>query len=457
MIEIIFSLIVLIVAGYLIAKNYDAKMVLFSAGLVLMFVAVGLGHPLLNVDASSGNIWLDPFKKITNIFTSQLGNVGLTIMVLFGFSSYMSHIGANDIAVHLMTRPLKGIKSPYVLVPVMFLLGNLLSLVVPSAASLAVLLMATLYPVMRSTGMTALTAGAVIATTATIMPTPLGADNVLAAEKLLGNKNLVVDYVLNYHARVSLPVLALMAVLHYFWQKYMDKRQGVSAITNIDDNQLKIRTDLPPSFYGIFPILPLILVLFFGLAFKGLKIGLVEITFMCLVVALIVELIRTGKVKETSKELSIFFTGMGTGLAQVVSLIVAASMLVEGLKAIGVINALTNAVKDVHGVGSILMLIFSGSAALIGFISGSGLAVFYSFINIIPEITESVHVNSISVALPMQLTSNLIRSVSPVAAVIIIVASVTNNNPLEIVKRTSVPIIGGILGCLLLSSIMFGV
>ncbi len=456
MIEIILSVVILVGAGYLIAKNYDAKMVLFTAGLLLMFFAIGLGHPLLNETMSSGIAWLDPFKKITSIFTEQLKNAGLTIMVLFGFSSYMSHIGANDVAVHLMTTPLRKIKSPYILVPVIFLLGNLLSLVVPSAAGLAILLMATLYPVMRSTGMTALTAGAVIATTATIMPTPLGADNLTAAEKLLGNKNLVVDYVLNYHAKVSLPILLLMAVLHYFWQKYMDKRQHVSAITNVNDNQLKIRTDLPPRFYGIFPVLPLILVLFFGLAFKGLKIGLIEITFICLIIALIVDLLRTGNIKETSKELSIFFTGMGTGLAQVVSLIVAASMLVEGLKSIGVIDELINAVKDVQGVGSILMLIFSGGAALIGFISGSGLAVFYSFINIIPEITHSVNVNSISVALPMQLTSNLIRAVSPVAAVIIVVASVTNSNPIDIVKRTSVPIIGGIIGCLLLSNFLFG-
>lgn len=455
MYEIITSVALLIFTGYLIAKNYDAKVILFFAGLVLMFASVGFGHPILPEAQSTGNEWLDPFKKITQIFTSQLGNVGLTIMVLFGFSSYMSHIGANDVTVHLMTKPLKNIKSPYILVPIIFLLGNLLSLVVPSASSLAVLLMATLYPVMKSTGMSSLTAGAVIATTATIMPTPLGADNVLAAERLLGDKNLVLQYVMDFHAPVSIPVLLLMAAAHYFWQKWMDKRQAASGVADVDNEQLNIRTDLPPVYYGLFPILPLILVLIFGIGFKSIKLGLIEITFICMLVAIVVELCRKGKMKETTKEFSIFFNGMGTGLAQVVSLIVAASMLVEGLKSIGVINSLVDGVKDVDGVGSILMLLFSGAAALIGFISGSGLAVFYSFINIIPEITEKVGVNSISVALPMQLTANLIRSVSPVAAVVIIVASVTKNNPLEIVKRTSVPIFTGIIGCLVLSYILY--
>lgn len=452
MLEIIVSTLTLVICGYLIAKNYDAKIVLFGAGLLLMFAAVGLGHPLLPAAQSSGLSWLDPFVQIKQIFISQMGNVGLTIMVLFGFSSYMSHIGANDVTVMLLTRPLSGIRSPYLLVPVIFLLGNLLSLVVPSAASLAVLLMATLYPVLKASNMSSLTAGAVIATTATIMPSPLGADNVLAAQKL---GIPLVEYIVSYHAPISLPTLALMAVVHYFWQKAMDKRQQARGGLEEKEESLAVPTGLPPAYYGLFPVLPLVLVLLFGICFTHISLGLVEITFVCLLLTIGVELLRKGNIKETSKEFAIFFTGMGTGLAQVVSLIVAASMLVEGLKAIGIIDTLVESVKHIDGVGSILMFFFSGTAALIGFISGSGLAVFYSFINIIPEITEKVGVNSVAVALPMQLTANLIRSMSPVAAVIIVIASITGSNPIEIIKRTSVPIISGIICCMTLSYLLF--
>lgn len=452
MLEIIVSTLILVICGYLIAKNYDAKIVLFGAGLLLMFAAVGLGHLLLPAAQSSGLSWLDPFVQIKQIFISQMGNVGLTIMVLFGFSSYMSHIGANDVTVMLLTRPLSRIRSPYLLVPVIFLLGNLLSLVVPSAASLAVLLMATLYPLLKASNMSSLTAGAVIATTATIMPSPLGADNVLAAQKL---GIPLVEYIVSYHAPISLPTLALMAVVHYFWQKAMDKRQQARGGLEEKEESLAVPTGLPPAYYGLFPVLPLVLVLLLGICFTHISLGLVEITFVCLLLTIGVELLRKGNIKETSKEFAIFFTGMGTGLAQVVSLIVAASMLVEGLKAIGIIDTLVESVKHIDGVGSILMFFFSGTAALIGFISGSGLAVFYSFINIIPEITEKVGVNSVAVALPMQLTANLIRSMSPVAAVIIVIASITGSNPIEIIKRTSVPIISGIICCMTLSYLLF--
>ena len=59
------------------------------------------------------------------------------------------------------------------------------------------------------------------------------------------------------------------------------------------------------------------------------------------------------------------------------------------------------------------------------------------------------------VALPMQCTSNLIRSISPVAAVIIIVAASVRANPLEVVKRTSVPILAGFIAVMVMSFVRY--
>lgn len=203
------------------------------------------------------------------------------------------------------------------------------------------------------------------------------------------------------------------------------------------------------------PILPLVLVLVFGLLITSVKLGLVEITFICMALALVIEIIRKGSFKETSKQLSIFFTGMGTGLAQVVSLIVAAGMLVEGLKSMGIIDMLIESVRHIESAGVILMLSFAGVEGLITFISGSGLAVFYSVINIIPDISEKLGISGVMISLPMQLIANLVRSISPVAAVIIVVASIIKVNPIQIVKRTSVPVLVGVVSCLILSFIMF--
>ena len=49
----------------------------------------------------------------------------------------------------------------------------------------------------------------------------------------------------------------------------------------------------------------------------------------------------------------------------------------------------------------------------------------------------------------------MIRSVSPVAAVMIIVAAVVKANPLVIVKRTSVPILAGYVSVMLISFLRY--
>lgn len=451
MLEIIIALLVVLGVGYLIYKKYNATIALAVGGIVLLFAAVILGHPILSPEETTGIVWLDPFKKIEISFLKNLGNIGLTIMTLFGFSSYMNLIGANEVTVDIMTKPLGKIKSKYVIVPVIFLLGNLLSLVVPSASSLAVLLMATLYPVLTKVGVTPLTAGAVIATTATIMPTPLGADNVLAAETFGMN---IMDYVIA-HAKVSIPSLIIMAVAHYFWQKHLDKKQSLSNEVKIDESKLaKLNDNLPPKYYAILPILPLILVLFFNIFMKEVQIGLVSIAFISLIVAVILELIRKKDFVKVSNDINEFFKGMGSGLAMVVSLLVAASLLVDGLKALGVVDMITNSVQNLHGAGTILMLAFSGVTFLIGLISGGGLSVFYASVEMIPELAAAVGVSGPMIALPMQMVANLVRSISPVAACIIVVCSITGTNPMQIVKRTSVPILVGVAATLILSVIL---
>ncbi|CAI2129315.1 Putative cryptic C4-dicarboxylate transporter DcuD [Serratia fonticola] len=452
-VALLISLAVLVVAGYAIAKNYDTKLVLFSAGIILMLAAATLGLPILSAGTGTGTVWLDPLKQIELDFIKQFSRAGIIIMVLFGFSAYMSHIGANDVAVKIMSKPIAKIRSPYILVPIVFWIGSLLSLIIPSAASLAVILMATLYPILRVANMSSLSAAGVIATTATIVPTPLGGDNVVAA-KILGFEH-VVDYVTLHHAVISLPVLAIIGIAHYFWQKYMDKRQGAAAFTDVDESKLATNSQLPPAYYALFPLIPLLLIVIFGLFFRQIKIGLVEITLFSFALAFIVELIRKGDLREQMKNSSLFFTGMGQGFSQVVVLIVAASTLVAGLTAIGAIGTVASLVKEVNNAGIGLMFIFSGLTALITLISGSGNAVFYSFIELIPSIATQAHVDPVMIALPMQLTSNLIRAMSPVSAVVIIVASVVKVSPIEVVKRTSVPLLIGFIATLIFTLIRY--
>ena len=105
MIDSILAVIVLIIAGWAIAKNYDAKVVLFIAALVL-HSGLLLGHNVLGAKATTGLSWVDPFKVIKDQFVRQYSNAGLIILKLFGFAAYMSHIGAYDMVIKVLTKPL---------------------------------------------------------------------------------------------------------------------------------------------------------------------------------------------------------------------------------------------------------------------------------------------------------------------------------------------------------------
>lgn len=456
------------IVGFMLVKKMDIKISLFLIGIVLMYIALLMGKDISFADfVSSGVTWLDPFKVVGDQFVSTLTSAGFIILILGGYTGYMSHIGANEVTVSVLAKPIAHIKSPYILVPITFLLGNLLSLVIPSASNLAIILMATLYPVLRQAGMSLLSAAAVIATTATIMPTPLGSDNVAIAAELAKTDMFsgltASDYVFRYHVLVSIPTLLVMALAHYFWQKFMDKRAG-SDLTDGDVDLAEVKAAeggaLYRTVYAILPLLPIImlLIVFAITSTTGAKINLsVELaSILSFVIAIICELIRTRKGKETLAGTESFFKGMG-GAMPIVALLVAASVFVVGLKSIGLITELQNAMTGLSGsgMGFVLPLILVGLTALIVLLSGSGTALFFAMVPLMVPLAAAAGINVLAMSIPMGLAGNLLRAVSPVSAVVMIVAGSIKKSPIDIVRRTSVPMIAGVIVMFILSMAIF--
>ena len=292
---------------------------------------------------------------------------------------------------------------------------------------------------------------AVIACTATIMPTPLGADNVIAAETLGYN---LIEYVA-YNARVAIPALLIMGVAHFFWQAWCDKHEGKDAYIGLDQANLQEQEAVNvPKFYAIFPVLPLVLILGVGIAamfIEGLTMDIFVLTFISFFAALITETIRHKSFKAVQESAGEMFKGMGQGFSQVVILVVGGSLFTTGIQKLGLIDALTSSVEGSSGAGLMVALIFAAATCLFGILSGGGLAMFYAVIALIPGIAAAAGVDGILISLPMQLIANLARGISPVAAVIMIVAATVGVAPTKILKRTSIPSIVGIIAVFVLS------
>lgn len=461
------ALMSVIVVIVMLIKKMDIKITMFAMGVVLMYIAIFMGNTIGGEGfKSSGLTILDPLLVIINEFKSSLNSAGFIIMILGGYTAYMSAIGANEVTVHTLTKPIKKIKSVYILVPVVFLIGNLLSLVIPSASNLAIILLATLYPVLREAGMTPLTTAAVIATTATVMPTPLGGDNVAIATELAKYPEFagltVSNYVLKYQSIVSVPTLIFMAAVHFFWQKHLDKRNA-----NHIENEVEIETAkeikggmLFRTVYAILPVFPILLLIAIYLfdTFTGVTVNVsVELAaVVSFIIAIFCEAIRKKSTAEALNKTESFFKGMGSSMP-IVALLVAATVYVSGLKSIGLISSLQTTMLEIQGsgLGFILPLILVGLTILIVLLSGSGTALFYALVPLMMPLATAAGISALAVTIPMALAGNIIRAASPVAAVVMIVAGTVKVSPLDIVKRTSLPMISGVIFMFILSMILF--
>ena len=77
--------------------------------------------------------------------------------------------------------------------------------------------------------------------------------------------------------------------------------------------------------------------------------------------------------------------------------------------------------------------------------TGSGNAPFYAFVEMIPKLAHSSGINPAYLSIPMLQASNLGRTISPVSGVVVAVAGMAKISPFEVVKRTSVPVLVGLI------------
>lgn len=136
MFGIIISVIVLFTMGYLILKNYKPQVVLAAAGIFLMLCGVWLGFgALLAPDKSSGYLLVDIYNEIQRMLANRVMGLGLSIMAVGGYARYMERIGASRAMVSLLSRPLKHIRSPYIVLAATYIIGQIMAQFITSASS----------------------------------------------------------------------------------------------------------------------------------------------------------------------------------------------------------------------------------------------------------------------------------------------------------------------------------
>nr|WP_277422690.1 C4-dicarboxylate transporter DcuC [Photobacterium sanguinicancri] len=363
----------------------------------------------------------------------------------------MHEIGASESLVRVLTRPLARIKHmPYFFMAMCFIIGEFLSIFITSASGLGVLLMVTLYPLMRSVGLSRLSACAPIATAVAVEMGP-GQGNVNFAAEIIGID--VVDYVVQYQLVVAAAALITIAVLHVVIQKYYDVKSGHIASEHrhladqADENHSTEDTQsIAPTIYAILPVIPLVLIFTFSkLMISSIKMDVTTAMFVSIVITLFFEYFRRGNAKKVIDSIQIFFDGMGRQFANVVTFIVAGQTFAQGLKTIGAIDVIVNA-AETAGFGPVLMtIVMVGIIMVSAILMGSGNAAFFSFANLVPDIAAKMGIAPVVMLLPMQFVAGMSRNISPIAPNMVAIAGVAEVSPFELAKRTAVPMLGGII------------
>lgn len=494
-IGMIASLLVCFWVARMIFKKYKAQTVLLLGGTALFTTVIVvnwlwgepatiIGNPFfppdhaMNTVRTLHNPLLDIFASMERLFSNRVAGLGMLIMAVMGFVKYMDAIGANKTLVRIGVKPLRFIKSPYVVLISAFLLGLVMKMAITSAAGLGVLLMATMFPIMMQLGVSRAAATAVIATTGFIDLGPAAGINVaiVQASGILTSDGAadVARYFIYYQLPVAIPTILVAAILHFFVQRWFDKKEGhvpFADKTIIIDNETK-QEDTIPAYYAILPLLPLFLVLTMnemiivevnkvltsiGVSFQFMPrtIGLVAAILISLFITMTIEYIRTWNAKKVMDSIQTFFDGMGVAFATVVTLIVAGEVFAAGLLSTGSIHtALHFATESGMGITPIAVFL-QGLMAVATFLMGSGDAAIFSFMSVGAVIAEHFGVEPIALLMPMQMASSVVRSMSPITAVVVAVSSIAGLSPIEVVKRTAIPMIGALITVTVVNIVLF--
>ena len=433
---------VLGLTAWLLLKNRNAALILIVSGMVMTLAAWLLDAPGVRQDFG-GFILFSLQEWVAGAFSSRLAGSGLMVMLLFGYLEYMKNLKADSAFVYVMLQPLSVLRNyPTLACIVLIPIGTLLSYALPSAAAVGLLLVATLYPVLRSIGMGKLSILSIIVA-CTLLDLGLNSPNTIRAAGLLGLE--VVEYT-RYQLQVVVPILIVITVVYFFFIRWDTRRQAASqpAALKASEEPVFDWNHDAPLYYALLPVLPLLLSVIFSaslpLVHERFYLSLNGALILSFLIAGLLDAVRTRSFKKSLSSMSVFWRGMGNGLTTIVVLIVAADIFAQGLLKMGVIDSMVLLAQSVKigRVGITVML--SALTMFSTVITGSSTATFAAYGPIIPDVAFQFGADPLQLMLSVQLLTGIARALTPISIVMIAVAESVDVPPFKLLRFHVVPV-----------------
>ncbi|MGQ0285616.1 C4-dicarboxylate transporter DcuC [Pasteurellaceae bacterium 22721_9_1] len=403
----------IIVTIYLLIKKYETRTVLIGVGLIMAVVTL---NPMGALDAFA--------KQMTS------GGLIMAICSSMGFAYVMKYTECDTHLVHLLTKPLSGLK--FFLIPIATIITFFINIAIPSAAGCAAAVGATLIPVLKSAGVRPATAGAaILAGTFGSMMSPGSSHSAMISEM----SKLTITEVNLSHAPYTIIAGAIGAVVLTILAIVLKDYGEVHRQAYLNENQnSETKFAKVNPLYALAPLVPLVILVIGGTSLQkvsGLewtKMGVPQAMLIGSIYAILVTRISPAKITNE------FFNGMGNAYANVLGIIVAASVFVAGLKSTGAVDSAIEFLK--HSTEFVRWGATIGPF-LMGLVTGSGDAAAIAFNTAVTPHAVELGYTHVNLGMAAAIAGAIGRTASPIAGVTIVCAGLAMVSPVEMVKRTA--------------------
>ncbi len=400
------ALVVIALTIAALVKRIETRFVLISAGLLLCLLS------------------LNPMAAL-NQFARSMTSSGLiqSICSAMGFAFLVGFTRADLHLVSLLTRPMKALGI--FLIPACALVTSVINAAIPSAAGCAAAVAATLLPLMIRSGITPAGAGAAILAGTYGSSFNPGNPHCVMISGMAGIEPMefIIEHSILYGAAVVFGI-ALVTVAEFFFRDH----KGTGVLEGIDE--MKSGIERVNFLYAAAPLLPLVILLLGNTCVPSLKMGVAHAMLIGAIYTMIVTRADPQKAVES------FFQGAGRGYANVLGIIIAAGVFAAGLREAGVVDVLIDALKN---SGSYARIGGSLGAFVLAVLTGSGDAATFAFNESVTPHAAELGMTISNLGNAALISSQLGRTMSPLAGVVILLSGMCRVTPLDLVKRTAVP------------------
>ncbi len=407
------ALVIVIATLWALVKRIETRLVLLVAGLAMCCLS------------------LNPMAAFQQ-FDKSMTNASLIVSICssLGFAAVVTLTKCDLHLVSLLTKPLN--KVGILLLPCCMIVTGIASLAIGSLSALCAAIGPTLVSLMIRAGFRpAMAAAAVISSTLPNYWSPGSSDNVLVAKIANIPVMDMVTYIAPKVLLLSGLSIVFLTIVCVLFGDYKKGGFGVQAATPGAELQNKL-PELPanPSWLKAFaPLLPVVLLFVISLCFPEIKMSVA--TAMLFGFIYVIVITRESPAALTRK----FFDGMGHGYGSTIGLIIAAGVFAMGLQSCGVVSAFIEYLKTSNDIAK---LGASFGPYLLGIITGSGNAAAFAFNEAVTPYAAEFGMEVKDLGFIACLSATLGRVTSPLAAGVIIIASLAGAEPLDVIKRSAI-------------------